>query len=162
MQSYALLIVVGLLAGFASALLGIGGGVILVPALTFLFAAEWIACPAGFDPIKVATVTSLAYIVPVALAGAIRSTAPVKWTVVLCAVPAGIVGAYLGAWAKDRIPAAQLKMVFAVVMLIAGVRLGLNGWREWHHARRAAPPAPPAAGEAERPVTSEERPDAGS
>jgi uncharacterized membrane protein YfcA len=132
MQYYALMVLLGLFAGFASALLGIGGGVIMVPALTLMFSAGWVSHAAGFEPIKVATATSLAYIVPVALVGALRTKAPVQWQVVLIAVPAGVIGAYLGAMAKDRIPAAQLKVLFALLMFVAGARLGLKGWREWH------------------------------
>jgi uncharacterized membrane protein YfcA len=144
MQHFAVIILLGLFAGFASALLGIGGGVILVPALTLMFSAGWVGHAAGFEPIKVATATSLAYIVPVALVGALRTKAPVQWQIVLIAVPAGVIGAYLGAMMKDRIPAAQLKVLFALLMFVAGARLGVKGWREWH-AERPAAGGPPAA-----------------
>ncbi len=52
---------VGLMAGFFSGLLGIGGGVIIVPALVLLL---------GFA-MRTAIGTSLAIVVPTALAGAI-------------------------------------------------------------------------------------------
>jgi uncharacterized membrane protein YfcA len=145
MQHYALIVLLGLFAGFASALLGIGGGVIMVPALTLMFSAGWVGHAAGFEPIKVATATSLAYIVPVALVGALRTKAPAQWTVVLIAVPAGVIGAYLGAMAKDRIPAAQLKVLFALLMFVAGARLGLKGWHEWQAGAPENGRPPPAA-----------------
>jgi uncharacterized membrane protein YfcA len=144
MQHYALIVLLGLFAGFASALLGIGGGVVMVPVLTLVFSAGWMEHAAGFEPIKIATATSLAYIVPVALVGALRTRAPVQWQVVLIAVPAGVVGAYLGAMVKDHIPAAQLKVLFAILMFVAGARLGLKGWHEWHAETAEGGGSPPA------------------
>ena len=60
-MQYAIYMVVGLVAGFSSSLLGIGGGVVLVPMLLLIFRL----------PAHVATATSLAYIAPVALYGAL-------------------------------------------------------------------------------------------
>ena len=133
MGVYVALFLLGLGAGAASSLLGIGGGVILVPVFTFIFAKEWIPLPGGvatIDAIKVATVTSLAYIVPVALTGALRSESPIQWKIILLAVPGGLIGAYLGAMAKDHVSAAHLKVAFACLMFLAGARLGLKGLRE--------------------------------
>ena len=75
---------------------------------------------ASVDAIKVATVTSLAYIVPVALTGALRSESPIQWKIILLAVPGGLIGAYLGAMVKDYISAAHLKVAFACLMFLAG------------------------------------------
>ena len=54
-------IIIGLAAGILSGLLGVGGGIIIVPALTMFM---------GFD-IKQAIGTSLAIIIPTALSGAV-------------------------------------------------------------------------------------------
>jgi uncharacterized membrane protein YfcA len=155
MLYYAAFAVIGLVAGFASALLGIGGGVIIVPTLTFLLAAKFGAGDPATAPIKVAAATSLAYIVPIALVGALRSKAPVYWPFVFAAVPMGVVGAWLGAMVKYRIPAAQLKIVFAVVMFVAGVRLAHSGWRELQQDRGGAGGATPAAEAADAAETAE-------
>jgi hypothetical protein len=56
------LVAIGLVAGVVSALCGIGGGLIVVPALLWL---------KGFDP-RLAIGTSLAYILPTALAGVLK------------------------------------------------------------------------------------------
>jgi uncharacterized membrane protein YfcA len=61
-----------------------------------------------------------------------------------------VIGAYLGAMAKDRIPAAQLKVLFALLMFVAGARLGVKGWREWH-AERPADAGPAATADAGAP-----------
>lgn len=131
-SAYALL---GLIAGFASALLGIGGGVIMVPILVLLFAL----------PTKAAAATSLAYIVPVALAGALlqwHRGEDIRWTLLLLAVPAGLIGAHLGTLARASISNTQLKVIFGLVMVLVGVRLGLAGWNEIRQARTTPSAAP--------------------
>ena len=124
----------GLVAGFASALLGIGGGVLLVPALVLLFAL----------PARAAAATSLAYIAPVALAGALlqwRRGDDIRWALVALAVPAGLVGAHLGTVAKMHVSNTQLKIIFGLLMVIVGVKLGLTGWSEMRQSRAPATPS---------------------
>jgi len=118
----------GLIAGFASALLGIGGGVLLVPALILLFAL----------PAKAASATSLMYIGPVALAGALlqwRRGEDIRWLLLFLAVPAGLIGAHLGTVAKAHVSNTQLKIIFGLVMVLVGLKLGLAGWSEMRHGR---------------------------
>jgi uncharacterized membrane protein YfcA len=124
----------GLVAGFASALLGIGGGVLLVPALVLLFAF----------PTKAASATSLAYIGPVALAGALlqwRRGEDIRWVLLVLAIPAGLVGAHLGTVAKMHVSNTQLKMIFGILMVAVGVKLSLAGWSEMRHNHAAVAPS---------------------
>jgi len=130
MWQYVTFILVGLTAGFSSALLGIGGGVIMVPMLILLFV---------LDP-KIATATSLAYIVPVALYGALKQWHmghDIQWWLVAMAVPAGLVGAELGSRAKQLISNAHLQIIFAALMIVVGLRLGVRGCRALSAARTA-------------------------
>jgi len=119
---YAGCIVIGLTAGFLSALLGIGGGVVVVPMLLLFFAMD----------MKVAIGTSLAYIAPVALWGAFQHglNRNVNLMVVALAVPLGFAGAYLGVRVCEALPALALKRVFGVVLLLVGLKLLLlpHGW----------------------------------
>ena len=112
----------GLTAGFLSALLGIGGGMVVVPMLLMLFA---------MDP-KVAIGTSLAYIAPVALAGALQHGLKdnVMLKVALIALPFGIVGTYLGVMAHGALGGVALTRIFGVLMLVMGLKLLLlpRGW----------------------------------
>lgn len=143
MGQYAAYVLVGLAAGLSSALLGIGGGVIMVPMLIFLFAL----------PAKAATVTSLAYICPVALAGALlgwHKGFEIRWLLVAIAVPAGLVGAHLGTYVKGHISNLQLKVIFGLLMILVGVRLALSPWvgrREPGPPQAPRPALEQAAGE---------------
>jgi uncharacterized membrane protein YfcA len=110
------------MAGLLSTLLGIGGGVVVVPMLLLLF---------GLDT-KVAVGTSLAYIVPVAMAGAVQHGLRGQWSlkIALIAIPLGLVGSYLGMKVSDSLGSLAIKRIFGVLMLLVGLKLLLlpEGW----------------------------------
>jgi uncharacterized protein len=111
------LVVVGLVAGVTSALCGVGGGIVVVPALLWL---------RSFD-IKTAVGTSLLYIVPTAIVGVLRTPAHrVDLKVAALLAVGGIVGAPLGAWIAQEIPAIWVKRVFAVLLAAVSVKLFLE------------------------------------
>ena len=110
-----LLVALGLVAGVLSAVCGVGGGIVVVPALLWL---------RGMD-VKLAVGTSLAYIIPTAAWGAIRKTpvGQVDWKVAAVLGVGGILGATVGVWAANELPAAWIKRIFAVVLLAVAAKL---------------------------------------
>ncbi len=116
--NYKLVPVGGFFAGIASGLLGVGGGIINVPFLTYL----------GL-PIHYAVATSSFAIVFTATAGALKHYAmgnvETQWLVLL--VPGLIIGAQLGARIAKRTRASSLKNAFAVVMALLALRMILKG-----------------------------------
>ena len=100
-------------AGFLSGLLGIGGGALLVPLLTFLF---------GFPMIE-SVATSLLIMIPSA-AIATAQHALMSNTIWHTAIPLAIgtiIGSQIGARIANRIPNHLLRKVFAVSLLfVAG------------------------------------------
>jgi uncharacterized membrane protein YfcA len=121
--------------GFLSALLGIGGGAITVPALVLL--------PFVAFTMDRAIATSLAVIVPIALSGAFQQRANVAWTAVPALAAAGIVGTFLGTSLKSRVNPRTLMQVFGVFMVCVGVMMILDvkgRLRQWSEARDAAAP----------------------
>ncbi len=118
----ALGLLIGLIAGVASGLFGIGGGIIIVPMLM-----AWVALP-----IKTATGTSLvAMLFPFGLLavwsyykGQVIAT-PHLW--LGCIIALGmLVGAGGGAQIALRLPALWLQRGFAVLMIFLAVRLWLK------------------------------------
>lgn len=109
------LILIGLLAGLASGLLGVGGGIVMVPLLVWLCA---------FDQ-RPAHATSLAAIVPIAAAGAAVYATDVSVDLRVAALLAlgSIVGAPLGARLLARTSEAALKISFGILNLIIGISL---------------------------------------
>ena len=106
---------IGVISGITGGLFGVGGGIIIVPALTYFMGL----------PIKTAIGTSLAIIVPTAIMGSAKhlQQGNVDWKIVLAVVPLAIVGSYLGAWMTQHIKPAHLQKGFAVLMIYVGIRL---------------------------------------
>lgn len=110
-----LLAVIGLLGGFFSGLFGVGGGIILVPLLILVV---------GFGQ-KLASGTSLAVIVPTAIAGTVSYAAGgnIDWIAGACLGGGAIGGSLLGTWLLHRIRVAYLRWFFIVFLLAVAVRM---------------------------------------
>jgi uncharacterized protein len=112
------LILIGLAAGFFSALFGVGGGIVIVPLL--LLVARW--------EIRSATATSLAAIGITATAGVITYVAhgevrPVYAALVGIPAAAGAVG---GTALQHRLPVRTLSFLFAALLVAIAIRLLLQ------------------------------------
>jgi uncharacterized membrane protein YfcA len=110
-----LLAIIGLSAGFSAGLLGIGGGILLVPAMVLIL---------GFDQ-HVAQGTSLLVIIPAAVTGSITHyrngrLAPRDAVFLACG---GVVGAVAGSILALSIDDGSLRRLFAVFLLVTGVRI---------------------------------------
>jgi uncharacterized membrane protein YfcA len=112
----------GVVAGVLAGLLGVGGGIVLVPVLDLAFGSAGV--PADLR-MHLAVGTSLASIVPTALssARAHRRRAAIDGRVAGRWAAAVAVGAALGAWIASRVSGAVLSTVFGVVALVAGLRM---------------------------------------
>jgi uncharacterized protein len=112
---YALL---GLAAGVLSALMGVGGGVIMVPAFVLLFGLSQ----------HTAEGTSLLVIVPTALMGAYRHARNgyTRWRTGLLIGVGGAAGGLLGAQIALALPAQTLQQLFAGFLVLTGVRMLLR------------------------------------
>ena len=119
-QTILLLVIVGLLAGMLSGLVGLGGGVIIVPALVFLL---------GFSQHQ-ATGTSLCILLLPAGIFAVMNyykKGYIDIKVVLLMFTGFLVGGWLGSKISLSIPESTLKKIFAIVLLlIAGKTLFLD------------------------------------
>lgn len=110
---------VGLATGGLSAILGVGGGIVIVPALVL-----------GFDFSQhAAEGTSLAVIVPTALLGAARHTRRgyTHWRIGLTLGAGGIVGGVAGAVAALALTGLLLQRLFAGFLVVMGLHLLLRG-----------------------------------
>ena len=105
-----LLVLVGVVAGTLSPIAGVGGGVVIVPALHYLFHVD----------VKTAVGTSLAVIIPTAIVGVWRTPSErVDWKVAAWVAAGAVGGAWLGAWlAKDVLDPTWTKRVFATVLAL--------------------------------------------
>ncbi len=107
--------VIGLVSGIMSGLFGVGGGIVMVPAMMFFMKLD----------IKLAVGTSLAVIIPTALVGSAKhfQMGNVDWKVALSLAPMALVGSYGGAWLTQKIASADLKRAFGGFLILVGFRL---------------------------------------
>lgn len=115
-----LLLLVGLGAGVISGMFGVGGGIVIVPALIALL---------NFDQ-KLAVGTSLgALLLPVGLGGVISYyDAGVLDVIAAAGIAAGLVlGAFIGAKIALGLPAATVKRLYGLFLLFVGLRFLLGG-----------------------------------
>ncbi|MFH1664568.1 MAG: sulfite exporter TauE/SafE family protein [Candidatus Omnitrophota bacterium] len=110
-----LLMALGFAAGLASALFGIGGGILMVPALNMFFGLS----------MHEAIATSLTVVVPTTLAGAVFHSEfdNVDKSAIKVLIPAALAGATLGAGTASILPAYVLRNIFSVVMILCAVRM---------------------------------------
>lgn len=107
---------VGLLTGFLSGLVGIGGGFILVPAFVYIFGAS----------IKEAIGTSLLTVAAVAIPGAVVHgfQGHIHLSVALAMIVGSIPGARIGASIAMRLKDSVLKRAFGVLLLVVSLIFG--------------------------------------
>jgi hypothetical protein len=106
---------VGLAAGFLSGLFGVGGGILLVPALVIVLKLGQ----------KLAHGTSLAAVLPIALSSLFGYTVEdkVDWPVAGLLAAGAIGGAVVGTHFLHRLPQRAVGWAFAVVLFATAVRL---------------------------------------
>lgn len=115
------LVFAGLVVGFASALFGVGGGILMVPLIVLIFGRSQ----------HLAQGTSLLVIVPTAVAGVLahRKSQFVSFRYSVLIALGGVGGAYVGAAVALELPQERLQLLFGLFMAVTGARLLRTGWK---------------------------------
>lgn len=108
-------VVVGALAGFIAGLFGVGGGILIVPALVLLVHMEQ----------RLAHGTSLAAVLPIATASFITYTAHgnVDFTIALWLAVGAVAGAFIGTRLLHVLPERTLGILFVIMLVVSAIRL---------------------------------------
>ena len=110
-----IILAMGLSTGILSGLLGVGGGVVLVPMMVFLLGTEQ----------HLAQGISMLFIIPTALSGLYHliKCKLVDLRVAMFLASGAVVGALISANYVQYIPAADLKRLFGAFVIISGIRM---------------------------------------
>ncbi len=121
---FSIYIVTGAVVGFFAGLLGIGGGLILVPVLTAVFAVYL----QSDHLVHLAIGTSLATILITSLASvrAHHKHDAVRWDIFKTITPGIFIGGLLGAWIAQFMSGEVLAKTFAVMELIIALKMLSN------------------------------------
>ncbi|MFW5815816.1 MAG: sulfite exporter TauE/SafE family protein [Wenzhouxiangella sp.] len=134
-----LLLITGLLAGLLAGLLGIGGGLVIVPALSFLLQARGVDAEIAV-PVAVATSLGSMLLTSASAVWFHARRDALHWPTVARLAPAVAAGAGLGALAAAALPGQVLARVFALLAAVIGLRMLLA----LQTARSPLPPYPRA------------------
>lgn len=117
-----ILLLLGAASGFLAGFFGVGGGIILVPMLLLFYSSTGVT---SLVATHLAFGTSLLVIVFAAAASAYEyhRNNQVVWRAVGVIGVASVVGAYLGSVVAGGLPAKTLQQIFAVVVVVAAIRL---------------------------------------
>ena len=110
--------IIGLVGGVASGLFGVGGGIVMVPAMVYFLSPP-------IRDLKQAIGTSLVVIIPTAVMGSYKhlQQGNVDWRSALALAPFAVAGSYLGVWLTTQVSADQLKRGFGGFIILVGVKL---------------------------------------
>lgn len=115
-------VAIGLTAGVASGVAGIGGGVIMVPGMVFVLAM----------PQHIAQGTSLFAIIFTAISGTrvnfSNNRVDLRSALIIGAV--GAVTAFVSARLANQVDAEALRRLFGLLLLVSGTRMAVRSWRD--------------------------------
>ena len=123
MLTYLSFIVLGIFAGFLAGLLGIGGGLIIVPFLSFVFALQGSVAPEYV--MHLALGTSLTSIIFTSISSTVahHRRGAILWPVWLRIVPGILIGTFAGSRVAAYLPTNFLKVFFAFFLYYVAFRM---------------------------------------
>lgn len=115
MITYLIYALTGIIAGFAGGLLGVGGGILMVPIFHYILKL----------PMHIAIGSSLMVIVFTSIAGSLKhyQLDNINFKLALSVAIFSIVGSYLGAHFCEKLPADMLRKIFAVLLLATSIKM---------------------------------------
>ncbi len=115
----------GAIAGTLAGLLGIGGGVIIVPVLLMVFTHQGVA---NDIIMHLALGTSLGIMIITSFSSfrAHHRRGAVDWVAVQKLTPSILIGAVLGAWVALPVPTRGLQLFFALFLIVIALRLSFS------------------------------------
>lgn len=116
LQTIVILILIGIAAGILGGMVGVGGGIIIVPALIFFL---------GFSQ-KMAQGTSLGILLlPIGILGVIQyyKQGYIDMKVVIIISLGFVIGSFFGSKIALSLPQETVKKIFAILMIVVGIKM---------------------------------------
>ena len=115
-STFVVLIIIGLLAGIISGLVGVGGGIIIIPLLIMML---------GLTQYQAQGTALFVMLPPIGILAAMNyfKQGYVKWEYAVVIALTFVIGGYLGSKLSLSLPTQTVRRIFGVVMLIGGIKL---------------------------------------
>ncbi|MCL1141414.1 sulfite exporter TauE/SafE family protein [Shewanella gaetbuli] len=118
----AICLALGAIVGFLAGLLGIGGGLIIVPALLYIL--PWVGISSSqLTHVAIATSLSTIILTSLASARAHNKQGNIPWPLFKPILPGIIVGAVSAGFVAEMIPSEQLQQVFAIFVMLMAIQM---------------------------------------
>lgn len=116
MNEIIILLAVGLAAGFLSGMVGIGGGIVIVPALVYFL---------GFTQHSAQGTTLFMFLFPIGILGVLNyyKAGYVDWKAAVFICVTFIAGSYFGSKLAVSIDQLTVKRIFGALIIIMGVKM---------------------------------------
>ena len=120
-QTIVILVLIGLFAGILSGFVGVGGGIIIVPALVFFL---------GLSQHQAQGTSLFVLSMPVVIFAVINywKTDNVNWKFGLIVASTFVVGAYFGSKLSLKLSPGMVKLVFGILLAYVSIRLMMSGY----------------------------------
>ncbi len=115
----------GITAGLIGGMTGLSGGVIIVPALHFLFIQQG-AAPSILMQLAVTTSLATIIITSAAATYAHHKKNAVLWPTVQRLAPGLFIGAGVGGLLADSVSSSALQIIFGIFEILVGIQIGLD------------------------------------
>ena len=115
-STFIILIIIGLLAGVLSGLVGVGGGILMIPLLIIFL---------GLTQHQAQGTALFAMLPPIGILAAINyyKEGFVKWEYAIIIAFTFVIGGYLGSKLSLSLPPQMVRRIFGVIMLLGAIKL---------------------------------------
>ena len=115
-STFIILIIIGLLAGILSGLVGVGGGILMIPLLIIFL---------GLTQHQAQGTALFAMLPPIGILAAINyyKQGFVKWEYAIVIAFTFVIGGYLGSKLSLSLPPQMVRRIFGVIMLLGAIKL---------------------------------------
>ena len=120
-QTILILVIIGLFAGIISGFVGVGGGVVIVPALVFFL---------GLTQHQAQGTSLFILVMPVGILAVMNysKTANINWNYGAIIALTFVIGGYFGSKLSLKLSPSVVKLVFGLIMAFVSIKLILSGY----------------------------------
>ncbi len=119
-----IIMAIGLFAGLASGFIGIGGGIIVVPALMYFLGYSQLSAQGMSTAFMLPPIGIAAFFVYYNNGNVTKSMIPY----ILIMSVLFVIGAYLGSKFALKVPVKLIKLIFGLLMLYVAITMVVSGW----------------------------------
>jgi len=120
-QTILILVLIGVLAGILSGFVGVGGGIIIVPALVYAL---------GMSQYEAQGTSLFVLLLPVGILAVMNysKSGEINWKFGLIIALTFVVGGYIGSKLALKLSPALVKFIFGIIMAVVSIKLIHSGY----------------------------------